>query len=130
MASRRPARLARRLTLVFLTISLPAWANTASQVGARGFHSCALTTAGGVRCWGTNFAGNLGDGTSTDHASPVDVVGLESGVAAVTLGQLHTCALTTAGGVKCWGSYDTVHNSPTPVDVTGLGGGVTAIAAG
>jgi alpha-tubulin suppressor-like RCC1 family protein len=108
------------------------------QVVAGNVHSCALTATGAVRCWGANSAGQLGDGTTTDRSIPVDVVGLGSGVAAITAGFQHTCALTTAGGVKCWGrnnwgqmGNNDVNNTQftTPVDVTGLGAGVLAVDA-
>ncbi len=111
----------------------------ALSVSSGSMHSCVVTTSGGVKCWGYNPAGELGDGTTTTRSTPVDVVGLTSGVAMVSAGTENTCALTSAGGVKCWGDNGLgqlgagnigVAQSDTPVDVIGLASGVTAIAVG
>ncbi len=100
-------------------------------------HSCALTNLGGVYCWGRGFYGQLGNGGYNSSPSIVPVTGLTSGVKSIVAGAAHTCALTLAGGVQCWGynAYGQIGNGANtdtsiPVEVSGLTSGVIAIAAG
>jgi alpha-tubulin suppressor-like RCC1 family protein len=110
----------------------------AVQIDAGVAHTCVLTNAGGVQCWGYNNAGQLGDGTAAvRRRKPVTVAGLSSGVTQIATGAAHSCALTTAGGVKCWGDNSigelgdgTFVERHAPVNVSGLTSGVAAIFAG
>jgi alpha-tubulin suppressor-like RCC1 family protein len=95
----------------------------ATSLAVGSSHVCAVTSASvsnGVRCWGYNETGMLGDGTNTTRVTPVDVCfstepptmgspcddGLLNGVSSVTAGYYHTCALMIDGTVRCWGFDD------------------------
>lgn len=76
------------------------------------YHTCGIAADGSAYCWGANFVGQLGNGTTAGsqfspvpHPSPVAVVG---GLAFWSLspGLAHTCAITTGGVSYCWGLND------------------------
>jgi len=107
-----------------------------ASIAAGARHSCSLDSAGVVKCWGENRAGQIGDGTTSNSIFPSDVVGLSSGISRIAAGGRHTCALTTGGSVKCWGADGagqlgdgTTTQRLTPVDVIGITG-ATAITVG
>ena len=118
---------------------------TALTMGTGGA-SCAITTAGVLRCWGSNFGNALGDGSGVSwRTSPVTV---DSGTSYldVSLGQNHGCGITTANVLKCWGATNnnvgqmgdgTTNGSTTPkvissgttyakVSVHGMNNGISA----
>lgn len=110
--------------------------NGLSAISAGGGHTCALTTSGGAKCWGSNSHGQLGTYSASDGKTPDDVFGLTSGVIAISAGISHSCAVTSAGAALCWGSNGNGElgnigpGSRTPVPVYGLTSGVVAISAG
>jgi alpha-tubulin suppressor-like RCC1 family protein len=107
----------------------------ASQVDAGDQYACALVAGGGVRCWGSNLDGQVGDGTTSDRATPVAVSNL-SGATQIAVGDFGSCALVAGGSIKCWGYNDagqlgdgTTTSRSVPVTVSGISG-ATQISAG
>lgn len=93
-----------------------------------GYHTCGVTTGNKAYCWGGNFDGELGDGTTTTRLKPVAVAG---GIqfAGVRPGADHTCGVSTSNLGYCWGynyygalgdggplgDVANVHQTPFPV---------------
>ena len=98
------------------------------QIAAGGLHTVALKSDGTVWAWGYNGYGQLGDGTTTNRLTPVQVSSL-SGVTAIAAGVYHTLALKSDGTVWAWGyngdgrlGDGTTTNRTTPVQVSSLSG--------
>lgn len=97
------------------------------QIASGGDHTCARRKDGTLWCWGSNTDGQLGDGTSVDKSSPVQVSALCNAVAEVALGEHYTCARVNDGTVWCWGwnvagqlGDGTTTDKIAPVQVLGL----------
>jgi len=88
------------------------------QITGGGYHTCALSNTGKVYCWGSDFYGELGNGSDETGSQAPTLV--EDGVAAspdgdgtnltnikqIMGGIYHTCALSNTGKVYCWGNDD------------------------
>ncbi len=88
----------------------------ARQVSSGDLHSCALLASGGVECWGDNSDGELGDGSTTERATPVSVKGITAATQ-VAAGGYTSCVLLAGGSVECWGNnFDGELGDGTTVD--------------
>ncbi len=92
-------------TLVNVAGDLDPSTVTDLQLGGR--HSCALTSAGTVWCWGDNSAGQLGLlPTGAGPNVPTEITAAGSDIAALGAGGDHTCVVENDGDVFCWGSNE------------------------
>lgn len=98
-------------------------------------HSFALKSDGAVWAWGYNYYGQLGDGTTTDQNTPVQVSGI-SGITKISAGGDYSLALKNDSTVWGWGNNgwgqlgdSSRTNSSVPVQVLSLTG-IIDIAGG
>lgn len=118
-----------------------------TQVEAGNLHTCARSDAGGVYCWGWNIGGQLGKGWPSPGPTTVPAAVVDpddpsqpfSGVASISAGNIHTCAVTEAETAYCWGqnTYGQLGNGGEPgniavpsavVDPSGDGSPLTGVA--
>lgn len=125
-------------TPVTVPVAVTGLDSGATAVAAGGTHTCAIVN-GGAQCWGDNYSGDVGNGTTSHFkTTPVAVTGLSSGVTGIVAGAFHTCAIVS-GGVQCWGDNNegelgygavtvgAVHSLPIPIPT--LSSGVISIGA-
>ena len=67
-------------------------------------HTCVVLSSGGMRCWGADNNGQLGDGSFSYSETPVAVSGLGGSAEAAGGGLNFSCALLSSQGVECWGA--------------------------
>lgn len=107
-------------------------------IAAGSSHTCAVLGDGSAKCWGANFSGQLGNGTSDSASEPVAVTDLdgsspEKTALSISAGASQSCAVLADGSAKCWGSNTsgrlgrgTDEDSLIPVLVSGLTGATPA----
>jgi len=114
---------------------------TAVAITAGAYHTCAILDDGSVSCWGSNWNGELGDGTTTQRNTPTQTssLGADRTAVAITAGDFHTCAILDDGSVSCWGANEygrlgdgttTLRNTPTQTSSLGADRTAVAITAG
>src|SRR5690554_2146506 len=94
----------------------------AIEISASENHTCALLTAGNVKCWGSNSNGQLGNSQlsgkkTSSTAVDVNVADLQ-GVKAISVGNTYSCALLEAGDIKCWGKIPSGFSANNLLELT------------
>jgi len=88
---------------------------TAVALSLGWLHTCALLNDASIKCWGSNYQGQLGLGDKNDRGDvpgqmgdnlPAVDLGTGRTALAVSAGYAYTCALLDDGTVKCWGSNE------------------------
>ncbi len=78
------------------------------SISAYFFHTCALRKTGSVVCWGNNDDGQLATGDTVDRSKAVPALTaagvMLSNITKVSAGSDHTCAITKAKSIICWGA--------------------------
>lgn len=91
-----------------------------SSLSTSNLHTCGLTSTGEAWCWGSNFAGELGDGATGTRTAPARVA-TDVRFSKISAGGMHTCGLALDGAVYCWGAGGTGLLGTAPPDTCGTG---------
>ncbi len=69
-------------------------------------NSCGITKSGQLRCWGANGSGQIGKGSASSNECTPFNVDVSTNYIQLSKGTNHTCGITNAGVLKCWGAND------------------------
>ncbi|MEI9939509.1 MAG: DUF4215 domain-containing protein [Pseudomonadota bacterium] len=123
-----PGEMGDALTPVALGAGLKA-----IGVSAADTHTCVVLDGGGVKCWGSNIYGELGQESSVDALSPEKLPTIKLARPAIAVSASNyldagkggyfggsTCALLDNGNAQCWGTASFVsHGGSADIDNNG-----------
>lgn len=104
----------------------PVWKSVAT--GTFAGSTCALAVDGSAFCWGNNFFGVLGDGTTEPGPVPVRVTGIPT-LVKLTVGLYTACGLAADGKAYCWGQGRSGELGDGTHDIRGPGAPVVSSVA-
>jgi alpha-tubulin suppressor-like RCC1 family protein len=105
---------------------------SAARIAMGRGHACALRTDGEVRCWGSDSAGQIGNGATLSNANTSANIPYANGAIGISAGGNNSCSIHPGGETRCWGANDQGQladgNAPTlrasPIVVGNLAGSV------
>jgi cysteine-rich repeat protein len=103
--SNSSGQLGNGTTRKSLGIAYVSGITSAEQIssGEQATHTCARLSSGAVKCWGANYAGQLGNGTTTNSSTPVSMSGISNAID-VSVGGTNTCVVLQDGTIRCAGT--------------------------
>jgi alpha-tubulin suppressor-like RCC1 family protein len=111
-----------------VAVNVAGISHVVSVAGSSYRHTLALTSNGTVWSWGSNAFGQLGDSTTTDHSTPMQIAGLTD-IVAIAVSDESSYALKSDGTVWAWGRNShgqlgdgTTADHPIPATVRYLSG--------
>ena len=115
----------------------------ATAIASGLYHVCVVLASGGVRCWGRNEMGQLGQGdNTTTRTTPAPAITFNSPVRSIAAGGETTCVILQNGDVHCWGANGSgmlglgtitepsQGTAATALGAIAIGGAATAISVG
>jgi Ca2+-binding RTX toxin-like protein len=100
-------------TMDFLTHGTPVQVSGISdavEIGSGWYHSCIKRATQGLRCWGRNDNGQIGNGSTVAYTNSTGGVPTPTATSVTitdatqfSMGQIHSCVRRSSGSMSCWG---------------------------